>query len=514
LPVIEVLQKEETKMKIFRMSRMFWKLFPSLGLMTLFLMAASAWANGDPPVPFGCTGDAYTVRAAPASLFRIDQSVSPFVFQQIGGLLTGPFGPGGADINLQVNNLGYDTIENLLYAVAMPVSGNFNYGIIKIDSTGKVFPVASGLRSNVRFLAGDVSTDGTTFYINTYPSSTLEIVDLGTLVVTQKLLSVRVNVADWAFNPADGKLYGAVGQGTTADTGAKIYQLNPVSGMISEVGQPPGLPLASGGDAQYYGGAWFDAEGHLFVYRNSDYIYHIDLDTMTILDKFPGGAGSSQLNDAAACAAENPGINKFYTHTNNDWSDRCVSYLIVDSIVTDICETYRLPNTYLDDDIFANPLDQINDEFVLFGQVNGKKTVVTPGQYIAVSNIKVITEQDVWVVEDFSDCTDIGSVNPFKVPGGVQVVLIDANGDVYDIDDDLALGIGGFIELTDDDALVHVDAVPAGSTLRVMVKFMPDRKVNIGDSCTNHEILFDEYPGDPGEEIKRASAVLTIVEQD
>jgi hypothetical protein len=310
-----------------------------------------------------------------------------------------------------------------------------------------------------------------------------------------------------------------VGQGKTADTGAKIYQLNPVSGMISEVGQPPGLPLASGGDEQYYGGAWFDAEGHLFVYRNSDYIYHIDLDTMNILDEFPGGAGSSQLNDAAACAAENPGIIKFYTHTNNDWSMRCDGVVIEEHCFEYLDGPeigFRLPNIDTDgyENIFANPLDQINDEFVLFGQVHGKKTVVTPGQYIAVSNIKVITEQDVWVVEDFSDCTDIGSVNPFKVPGGVQVVLIDANGDVYDIDDDLALGIGGFIELTDDDALVHVDAVPAGSTLRVMVKFMPDRKVNIGDSCTNHEILFDEYPGDPGEEIKRASAVLTIVSAD
>jgi hypothetical protein len=522
LPVIEVLQKEEHKMKIFRMSRMFWKLFPSLGLMTLFLMATSAWANGDPPVPFECTGDAYTVRTSHAELFRIDQSVMPFVFDQIGTVLQGPFGTGGALIDIQANNLGYDTIENILWAVAMPVSGNFNYGIIRIDSTGKVFPVASALPSNTRYLAGDISTDGNFLYANTYgTSANMQVVDLDLVIVTQlPLTGGPVNVADWAYNPIDGKLYGAVGRGSTNTTGAKVYRLDPDTGVISLVGAPPGLPLASGGDEQYYGGAWFDQFGHLFLYRNSDFIYEIDLSGPVIVEEFAGGAGTSQFNDAAACAAENPTVNKFYTHTNNDWSDRCVSYLIVENIETDICETYRLPNTYLDADIFANPLDQINEEFVLFGKEGKKKTVVTPGQYFAVVNIGVLSTQDVWVQEDFSDCADIGSVNPFKVPGGVQVVIVDANGDVHDIDDDLALGIGGSIVLTPDDVMVHVEDVPAGSTLRVMVKFEPSNDLDIiGKPCTNMVILYEEIcdaEATPECELveinKEASAVLTIVE--
>ena len=90
---------------------------------------------------------------------------------------------------------------------------------------------------------------------------------------------------------------------------------------------------------------------------------------------------------------------------------------------------------------------------------------------------------------------------------GVQVVLIDPDGNVHDIDDDLAAGIGGFIELTESDALVFVEEVPAGSTLRVMVKFQPSDALGIiGLSCTNHEILLDEN----GDEIRRASADLTI----
>ena len=485
-----------------KLSRLFLSSVLMPGLMTVSLMATSAWAQVE-PVPFECTGDAYTVRDNPAKLFRIDQGAPVFVFEQIGGDLSG-----------QVNNLGYDTIENLLYAIAMPGSGNSNFGVIKIDSTGAVFPVpTSGLPTNKRFLAGDVSTDGSTFYVNTYPTTTLYVIDLDTMVATPQATSASIHVADWAYNPDDGMLYGAKGLGTTADTGATVYQLNPDTGVISAVGQPPGLPLSSGGDAQYYGGAWFNQFGRLFLYRNSDFIYEIDLTGPVIVSEQAGGAGSSQLNDAAACAAEDPTIDKFYTHTNNDWSLRCAEYVIDEGtgLPTSECVEYRLPNINDDDDIFAEPLYQdTNDAFVLWGQENRKKTVVTPGQYIAVSNINTLSLQDIWVLEDFSDCSEIGSVNPFSVPGGVQVVRIDADGKVHDIDDDLALGIGGFIELTADDALVHVEDVPAGNTIRVMVKFQPSSELGIiGNTCTNHEILFFDDPKNENE-IRRASADLII----
>ena len=427
----------------------------------------------------------------------------------------GPFGDGGELIPINANNLGFDIISNLLFAVAMPTSGEENFGVIQIDSTGTVFPVGSpaGLPTNMRFLAGDVSTDGSTMYINRYPAqSLLYKIDFNTYTATPiALIGGPVWVADWAYNPDDGMLYGAAGENIGPN--AEIFKLDPNTGDISSVGQPAGLPLATG-NGRYYGGAWFDAAGHLFVYQNSDHIYEIDLAGPTVVDDFEGAAGSSQFNDAGACALaiDRDRINKFYTHTNNDWSLRCEVYETdpTTQLPTEICAEYRLPNTNLDDDIFAEPLDEDNDGFVLYGDVKRKKTVVTPGQYIAVSNIEVSTTHDVWVVEDFENCTDIGSVNPNKVPGGVQVVLIDENGDVWDIDDDLAAGIGGSIDLYATYALVHVEDVPAGSTLRVMVKFKPSDQVNIGDSCVNHEILLD---GD-GEEITRASAVLTIVEKE
>ena len=211
-----------------------------------------------------------------------------------------------------------------------------------------------------------------------------------------------------------------------------------------------------------------------------------------------GGLHGTSLVLSTACAAGTPVIDKFYTYTNNDWSLRCAIYEL------DECVEYRLPNINVDDDIFADPLPQnAEEDYVLLGKQLRRKTVINPGQYFAVSNIEVTQDQDVLVREDFSDCTDIGTVNPFSVPGGVQVVLIDASGDVYDIGGELANGNGGWIELYPTFADVYVENVPAGSTLRVMVKFQPlDELDMIGRSCTNYEILLDE-------EIS-ASAVLTV----
>jgi hypothetical protein len=491
-------------------------LVPFIALSALFLPLGSAWAQPDDGlVPFECSGDAYTVRDNPATLFRINQDVEPFVFDEIADMV-GPFGPGGSPIAIQVNNLGYDSVENLLYGVAIPVLNpgviQRNFGIVKIDSLGQVVPVPTALPDRPRFLAGDVSTDGSTMYINAYPSgANMYVVDLDTLAVTTTPLSGGpVNVADWAYNPIDGKLYGAIGNGGPAATGAEILQLDPDTGVISSVGFPPGLPLGTGMFDQYYGGAWFRQDGTLVLYRNSDWIYEIDLSGPTIMADFQGAAGPSTFNDAGACAAETPTIEKFYTHTNNDWSLRCAVYDTDPLTGEEFCVEYRLPNIDLDDDIFADNLDQNGDgQFVLTGKEGKKKTVVTPGQYIAVSNIMTLSTQDVLVQEDFSDCTDIGTVNPFKVPGGVQVVLIDPDGNVHDIDDELAAGIGGYIVLTENDAWVFVEGVPASSTLRVMVKFKPSDELGIiGNECTNHEIVFDEA----GEEIRRASAELIISE--
>ncbi len=181
-------------------------------------------------------------------------------------------------------------------------------------------------------------------------------------------------------------------------------------------------------------------------------------------------------------------VEKIITHTNNDWNRVCTLFEEVEqpdgSFVTE-CTADRLANIHLDD-VFADPLPNPNGPYELLGDEKRKKTVVNPGQYIQATSITVLVDQDVWMTEDVSSCSVIGSINPNKVPGGVQVVRIDGtNGDVIDIDDDLAAGIGGSLTLTGTIVDVHVDDVPAGDTIRVMVKFQPSNELGIvGQECT------------------------------
>ncbi|MHC4231228.1 MAG: hypothetical protein ACYSTW_01335, partial [Planctomycetota bacterium] len=160
--------------------------------LLLSLVVGVGFGNGA-LVPFDCTGEAFTVRYSPAELFLIDQSVSPFTFNVIN--LNGPFGnegnvaqlfiPAGIDGSVgeirpvELNNLGFRTTDGMLYAMALKVfvegnsAQNGNYGIVKIDSAGNIFPVAvpapapiPGIGNNAfRFPAGEITPDGSTMYI-------------------------------------------------------------------------------------------------------------------------------------------------------------------------------------------------------------------------------------------------------------------------------------------------------------------------------------------------------------
>lgn len=128
-------------------------LWAALFSATLLLFAGAAWAQ----VPFDTTdGTAYTVRSpnvpddSPAQLYSIDQSTSPFTFTAIGGTASLDVTPGdGSDnpIDIQLNNLGFSS-DGFLYALAlntMPITGSDvagNYGLVKIDANGDIFPVA------------------------------------------------------------------------------------------------------------------------------------------------------------------------------------------------------------------------------------------------------------------------------------------------------------------------------------------------------------------------------------
>ncbi len=237
---------------------------------------------GQLPIP--CTDDVFMVQNVNAQLVRIDPTASTFLFTSI-----------GAPAGREYNNLGYRRTDGLLYAVELTSTGN--NGIVQIDATGKAFPPiqALGLPNNVRFDAGDVSTDGRWMYV-TATNKPLYKVDLQSpqLVTTSvPITGAKGLVFDWAFSPADGNLYGG------DSTHGHLAVLNPKDGKRTDhaIGLPVGIA---------YGGAWFDG-GRLFLYRNNGEIYEIDLTTLSIVG-FQSGPGSTR-NDAASCSEICDGID-------------------------------------------------------------------------------------------------------------------------------------------------------------------------------------------------------------
>jgi hypothetical protein len=235
-----------------------------------------------PRAPFACDGTVYIVHEIDAVLSRIDRETSPFTFVD----LAGPLGR-------EINNLGFNPADGLLYGVELNAGGNTQ--LVQVDASGSVFGLGrpAGLPSGFRFDGGDVSADGSTFYVLANNSAVYQVALPALTVTSVPRSGASGNVFDWAYNPADGLLYGG------DSTSGQLAVLDPDTGVRTD-SDLAGLP---GGSA--YGGAWFDVFGRLFLYRNNGEIYEVDLSGPTVVDVATGGPSSTR-NDGAACVGMPP----------------------------------------------------------------------------------------------------------------------------------------------------------------------------------------------------------------
>lgn len=239
--------------------------------------------------PFACTGEALMAQNLNAQVSQLDPSVSPA--WQI---------PIGVPAGIEINSLGFRKTDGLLYGVQLHSTGTVQ--VVLIDSTGTVFGLGmpEGLPANVRFSGGDFSDDGTKMYLNAYNQDLFTVVDLPsfTAAIPKAITGDKGAVQDWAYNPADGWLYG----GDNYD--GQLARLDPASGERKDfaVAAMPGLPALTGGIA--FGGAWFEATGRLFLYQNSGLVFEIDLGDLAAPEPrivAVQAAPASSRNDAAAC---------------------------------------------------------------------------------------------------------------------------------------------------------------------------------------------------------------------
>jgi hypothetical protein len=286
-------------------------------------------------LPFQCTGESYIIQGdatKATDLSRVLDTGTAFTFEKLN---SGVYAT-------RINNLGYNTIDDFLYANKWTNGLPANGQLIKIDATGAVFPITHSFTLPDNLNSGDVTvrSDGTNImYLSTGGGGAgdkkLYVVDLSgpTLLGSYPIINPATgsahpnghNANDLAVNPGNGYLYGCdqVGilTGTAYAAQLAIIDPTPSGGNVTRTdvnftdtgdGLPPGAG-PSVPPAYAYGAAMFNPAGNLLCYENGGTIYEIDLrlgaggptDADPTVVRVSNGTASVD-NDGAACVTFDP----------------------------------------------------------------------------------------------------------------------------------------------------------------------------------------------------------------
>ena len=281
----------------------------ALTLILTFLAAGAALAIEREPVP--CS-EGFLMQDNPGTL--LDGNT----FQPLVGFAA-------SSPSIEFNNLGWRSTDKQLYALEL--TGTGNNGMIRIDGDWdfEYYGPLAGLPDR-RYDAGEISTDGTTMYIHIGSDNKIFLVDLtpvdvgGVPVLTGEhaiLGGAAGKVHDWAYHPdyptQSAMLFGGDDQDGEV---AALYRDDSVSPAVWRRADFPVAGLPSG---IAFGGARFNSDGNLVLYRNRvegddtrGTAYEIDVDTMTIVSQTatPG----TFFQDATSCIepVEEPECDEAY----------------------------------------------------------------------------------------------------------------------------------------------------------------------------------------------------------
>ena len=304
----------------------------------------------------GSTGEAAAVSNAyisqyagsaastPTRLYGINAAQRPYTFVKR-----------GKDVARPLNALGYRSTNHSLYGYRL----RQNLGIVKVNpKTGVASFLGNprGLPASKQYFAGDVSPNGSTYYLYANKTRRLWKVNLKAFTASSVKLSTSLVVSDLAVSPSDGRLYGVARDG-------KLLQVDPRSGKVNTTSVndlKPGL----------YGATWFTSSGDLIAYengnsRNNGTLTWIARPTKTpeVVSAQPGPA--TKGNDGAAYVAP-PGhgglavrVDVLANDSDPDGSLNRSSLQIVEQpdhgavvINADKTVTYTSNNTYRTQDTF------------------------------------------------------------------------------------------------------------------------------------------------------------------
>ncbi|WP_118976253.1 DUF6923 family protein [Taibaiella koreensis] len=265
-----------------------WDVLPGNPAVTTFVNAAAAGTRINGFTVVGTYQFAWGTAACKDTVtVVVDDCLSPLVnntsaylYQSVAGsatdIISVNLGTGAqstlyTDVNISAGNInavGYNVTDGEIWGSVVNGTGQALTGdsIARIGEDGiPHYYVVPGLYSG-GYNVGTVDNDGVLYL---YSSNQTQIfrVDVNPTsptfltLLAPVLNTTAMNIADWAFNPMDGLLYG-VGNGNPHP----LYRVNPTTGTVTTVGNVTGNAAFTAGS---FGAAYMDASGNLYVGDNT-----------------------------------------------------------------------------------------------------------------------------------------------------------------------------------------------------------------------------------------------------
>ncbi len=227
--------------------------------------------------PFVCDSLLWQLARRDTQLISISLSGSTATFTDVGS-------PAGGERNA---GWGYNEVDGLAYGLVGTI-------MWAVDGSGTFYDLGAvgGLGSFSGTNSGDILPDGTMLF--KAGGSTLGRIDLTrtpyTLDATVTLSGPAsgANYIDFAYNPADGRVY-------SIDASAgRLFHFDPVTGVTAYFG-----PATHAGT---YGAQWFDQDGNYFAFDN-------DTNQVLAFDVGTNGSGTGTSTVLATSSVDEGGRN-------------------------------------------------------------------------------------------------------------------------------------------------------------------------------------------------------------
>ena len=246
--------------------------------LTATTMSTGVAGASPPPTPFQCAPGFYQVIANQLKI------LNP---------VTGVYTSIGSPYGSNYNSLGYNVLDNFLYAVKP--TGNASPKLLKISSSGGVTdlgtPTGVTIPSSNLFTAGDMDTSGHLIaFMTTGTLISIKVSDNTASLISLTKNGSPTTVAESDITWINGNLYGL--QGTTLST------INATTGNVSTA-----TVTGLAGEGSVFGATFSDSSDELFVSSNSTG------DILKISGYTTGSPSASKVadgtitsnNDGAAC---------------------------------------------------------------------------------------------------------------------------------------------------------------------------------------------------------------------